>query len=139
MATFMKAPANPTAFVFLVLTAATLIFLGLELTIWSAPAFVVSYSGSDAIVDSTFLGEYRLGLDRIRIVSAIPSETIIDLRDPGARLPNVFRLRAGENEIEVPGERRVSFRLMTDRKYTLMLCGNNGWGRVKCRSKTLQL
>jgi hypothetical protein len=135
----MKPSPFRVAIVYLVFIAAMCVVIALKLTIWSSPGIVTSPDGPSLVVDSLFLGRYALGLERIRIASSPGGETIVELRDPGGALPNVFRLRAGENTIVVPGRESVRFILAPGRAYALTLCGDNGWGRTGCRTKGLQL
>lgn len=135
----MKPSPQRVAIVYLLLIAAICVVIALKLTIWSNPGIVVSTDGPAVIVDSMFLGRYPLGLERIRIASTTGGETIVDIRDPGGTLPNVFRLRAGENTIAAQGMESVRFNLAPGRTYALTLCGNNGWGRTGCRTKGLRL
>lgn len=132
-------PSIPIAITYLVIIGVICVMFALKLTIWSSPGIVISTDGPAVIVDSMFLGRYQLGLERIRIASTTGGDTIVDLRDPDGKLPNVFRLRAGENTIAVPGRESVPFLLAPSRNYALTLCGNNGWGRTGCRTKGLQL
>ncbi|MHB0968152.1 MAG: hypothetical protein ACYC7A_06740 [Thermoanaerobaculia bacterium] len=81
----------------------------------------------------------REDVERIRITSGDGCDTIVDLRDPDGKLPNVFRLSAGENTIAVPGRESVPFPLAHGRIYALTLCGDNGWGRAGCRTERLEL
>jgi hypothetical protein len=100
---------------------------------------VVAAYGKELVIDSRFLGEYHLGVERIRIGGESVRETIVDVRDPEGRLPDVFRLVEGANHLELPDGERATFELRSDEPYVLMLCGNNGWGRTTCRSKSVRV
>lgn len=135
----MKPPSHRVAIIYLVLAAATLVLIGLKLTIWSSPGIVVSADGKDVVIDSTFLGEYHLGLERIRISTESGQRAIVDVRDANGRLPNIFRLREGLNGIELPDGKPTTFVLDPNKPYVLMICGDNGWGRTRCRSKSVRV
>jgi hypothetical protein len=135
----MKPPSQRVAIIYLVLVAAILVLIGLKLTIWSAPGIVIFAERNEVVIDSRFLGEYHLGLERILISTESGQEAIVDLRDAGGKLPNIFRVGGGVNRIKLPGGEPTTFVLDPGKPYVLMLCGNNGWGRTTCRSKSLRV
>jgi hypothetical protein len=118
---------------------ALLVLLGLRLTIWSKPDLEIAENGSAAKVASTFLGEYELGITRLRIEQAGSDAPVVDATDSRAGIPNLFELRVGENRIEHSENAVVRFVLKERTPYVLTLCGNNGWGRVRCSSKQFRL
>jgi hypothetical protein len=135
----MKPASHRVAIIYLVLVAAICVLIGLKLTVWSAPGIVVAAYGKELVIDSRFLGEYRLGVERIRIGGESGREAIVDVRDPEGQLPDVFRLVEGVNHLELPDGERATFELRSEEPYVLTLCGNNGWGRTTCRSKSLRV
>lgn len=135
----MKTSPIRVAVTYLVIIGVICVLFALKLTIWSSPGIVLTSDGPALIVDSTFLGRYRLGLERITITSGDGREVVVDVRDPDGKLPNLFRLQPGENAIEIPGRDSASFSLSSAHAYVLTLCGDNGWGRTGCRTKRLEL
>ena len=132
-------PSYRVAILYLVLVAAICVLIGLKITIWSEPSVVVAAYGKELVIDSRFLGEYHLGIERIRIGGESGREAIVDVRDPEGRLPDVFRLVEGVNHLGLPDGERATFELHSDEPYVLTLCGNNGWGRTTCRSKSVRV
>lgn len=116
-----------------------LALLGMKLTIWSGPKLDISENGSRAKIDSTFLGEYELGITRLRIAGDDSNSPVVDVKDPHGAIPNLFELRVGENRIAAREGTIVEFVLKESTPYVLRLCGNNGWGRPGCSSKQFRL
>ena len=119
---------------------ALIVLLGMRLTVWSGPSLDVSAEGSKAKVESVFLGEYHLGVTRLRIESdAAADSLVVDIADSRGGIPNVFELRLGENQIAHSGGAASPFVLKEGRPYLLTLCGNNGWARIRCSSEQFRL
>lgn len=135
----MRSTSQRVAVIYLVLIATSLVLIGLKLTIWSVPGIVISAEDGEVVIDSTFLGEYHLGLERIRIDSESGQEVIVDLRDVDGELPNIIRLSPGVNRLELSDGSLTTFVLDADKSYVITLCGDNGWGRTQCNSKSLRL
>jgi len=135
----MRPPSHRVAIAYLLMVAAILVLIILKLTIWSAPGIVVSADGNEVVIDSSFLGMYHFGLERIRIRSEQGSDAIVDVRDDDGRLPDIFRLSAGANSIQLPDGTPTAFDLVPNTPYVLMICGNNGWGQSRCRSKSVKV
>jgi len=134
----MKRSPLRVAVPYLAVVAAIFVLIGLKLTLWSGPTIVIRVVGPEVEVDTTFLGEYHLGLDRVRINNESSSPAVVDARDPGGRLPNVFRLRAGRNELGAEAQ-KVRFVLEPGKSYVVTVCGNNGWARSECSSRKFTL
>ena len=61
---------------------ALIVLLGMRLTVWSGPSLDVSAEGSKAKVESVFLGDYQLGVTRLRIESdAAADSLVVDIAD----------------------------------------------------------
>jgi len=122
-----------------IVVIALLVLLGMKLTIWSGPDLDISSKGSEAKVKSVFLGEYELGITRLRIENEGPGTPVVDVQDSHGGIPNVFELRLGENQIAHSQGTLARFVLKEADPYVLTLCGNNGWGRIRCSSKQFRL
>lgn len=122
-----------------VVVIALIVLLGMNLTVWSGPGLDISAKGPTAEVKSVFLGEYELGITRLRIESSDSDSPVVDVRDSNGGIPNVFDLRVGENQIAGSKGATSRFMLKEAEPYTLTLCGNNGWGRNRCSSKHFRL
>jgi hypothetical protein len=118
---------------------AVIVLLGMRLTVRSGPNLDITAKGSEAKVESVFLGEYHLGVTRLRIESDDADSAVVDLRDSRGGIPNVFELRLGENQIAHSGGTASRFVLQEGRAYLLTLCGNNGWARIRCSSEQFRL
>lgn len=118
-----------------ILIIGSIIALALAFAIWSPGGIVLTPDGPALIVDATPL--YRLGLERIRITSGDGCHVIVDVRDAERRLPNLIRLQAGQNLIEVPASESASFSLPSGRTYILTLCGADDRDRTGCRTRYL--
>jgi hypothetical protein len=116
-----------------------LIVVGMNLTVRSGPNLDISAKGSEAKVESVFLGEYELGITRLRIETDDPNTLVLDMKDSHGRIPHVFDLRVGENQIAHSQGTLSRFVLKEAEPYVLTLCGNNGWGRIRCSSKPFRL
>jgi hypothetical protein len=116
-----------------------LVLLGMRLTIWSGPDLRISENGSAASVDSASLGEYQLGITRLRIEQGGADVPVVDAQGSRAGIPNLFELRVGENQIVLSDSTVARFVLTEGTPYVLTLCGNNGWGRIGCSSKQFRL
>ena len=122
-----------------VVCCSALVFAVLKLTVWSGPSVIITSKGASAKIDSTFLGEYYLGMTRLRIEHRRSRASIVDVSDPGAGIPNIFMLHVGRNEVAVGSGPPAYFELLADEPYRLTLCGNNGFARVLCTSKSIEL
>lgn len=122
-----------------IVVVALIVLLGMNLTVWSGPNLDISAKGSEAKVESVFLGEYELGITRLRIESDDSSSLVVDLNNSHGGIPNVFDLRVGENQIGHSEGTVSRFVLKAAKPYVLTLCGNNGWGRIRCSSKPFRL
>ena len=122
-----------------IVVIALIILLGMNLTVWSGPNLDISAKGSEAKVESVFLGEYELGITRLRIENDDSTSPVVDVKDSRAGIPNVFKLRVGENQIAHSQGTLSRFVLKEAEPYVLTLCGNNGWGRVRCSSRPFRL
>src|SRR5688572_6322717 len=118
---------------------AFIVLAGMRLTVWSGPNLDITAKGSEAKVESVFLGEYHLGVTRLRIESDDADSPVVDLTDSRGGIPNVFELRLGENQIAHSGGTPPRFVLQEGRPYLLTLCGNNGWARIRCSSEQFRL
>jgi hypothetical protein len=118
---------------------ALIVLLGMRLTVWSGPSLDITAKGSEAKVESVFLGEYHLGVTRLRIESDDADSPVVDITDSRGGIPNVFELRLGENQIAHSGGIASRFVLKEGRPYLLTLCGNNGWARIRCSSEQFRL
>jgi hypothetical protein len=116
-----------------------LVLLGMRFTVWSGPNLEISSDGPRADVRSIFLGEYQLGISRLRVETTDTHSVAVDLNDSGARIPSVLTLQVGENEVSFSGGSPAHFVLDDRKSYELTLCGNNGWGRIRCSSKEFRL
>ena len=116
-----------------------LVFAALKLTVWSGLSVVIYSEGAAAKVESKFLGDYELGITRLRITHGRSQASIVDINDPAARIPNVFVLQTGANEIALGSGPPAHFALLAGEPYRLTLCGNNGFARQRCTSRSLQL
>lgn len=67
------------------------------------------------------------------------SSPVVDLNNSHGGIPNVFDLRVGENQIGHSEGTVSRFVLKAAKPYVLTLCGNNGWGRIRCSSKPFRL
>jgi hypothetical protein len=115
-----------------------MVLVGMKLTVWSGPDLEISVIGPEAKVESIFLGDYQLGITRLRIESDAPLP-VVDLKDSRGGIPNVFGLRVGENQIANSDGSIAQFMLTDAKSYLLTLCGNNGWGRIRCSSQVFRL
>ena len=118
---------------------ALIVLLGMRLTVWSGPSLDITAKESEAKVESVFLGEYHLGVTRLRIESDDSDSPVVDVTDSRGGIPNVFELRLGENQIAHSGGTASRFVLKEGRPYLLTLCGNNGWARIRCSSEQFRL
>ena len=118
---------------------ASIALVAMRLTVWSGPSLDISAKGSEAKVESVFLGEYHLGVTRLRIESDDADSPVVDVTDSRGGIPNVFELRLGENQIAHSGGTASRFVLKEGRPYLLTLCGNNGWARIRCSSEQFRL
>ena len=116
-----------------------IVLAGMKLTVWSGPNLEISVIGPEAKVESIFLGDYQLGITRLRIESDPSHPPVVDLEDLRGRMPSVFWLRVGENKIANSGGPISKFELIEAKSYLLTLCGNNGWGRIRCSSRSFRL
>ncbi|HJY08004.1 MAG TPA: hypothetical protein VJ323_16920 [Bryobacteraceae bacterium] len=122
-----------------IVVIALIVLLGMNLTVWAGPNLDIYAEGPKAKVESVFLGEYELGITRLRIVSDDSDSPVVDVQDSHGGIPSVFDLRVGENQIGDSEDTMSRFILKEAKPYKLTLCGNNGWGRNRCSSKPFRL
>jgi hypothetical protein len=102
------------------------------------------------MVDTQFLGEYDLGLQKLLITDVGSGAAVLDLESSGPNIEGSFYLFIGPNRIDQldRGRSRVSrlvprqgqrFVLEAHRTYQLAVCGNNGWGFLRCSTRAFVL
>jgi hypothetical protein len=109
----------------------------------AGPHLRITSRGGRAEIDTQFLGEYDLGLERLVITDGDSETVVLDLESAGPNIEGVFYLMSGANRIDDLDRgrsgvtRRVpkgakEFDLAAHHPYRVRVCGNNGSGYVRC-------
>jgi hypothetical protein len=126
--------------------AAAAVVLGIYAIFFAGPAVSIDSRGTTKVIDLHFLGEYCIGVSRIRLIDAASKQVVwevaaIENQDTGICQ---FILAPGRNSVRVgqPSDLKFAvvhprnglFDLLHGRRYEFTVWGNNGfarWGRTR--------
>jgi hypothetical protein len=107
--------------------------------LWAGPGVRVHARNGSTVLDTTLLGDYQLGLTRVKVLDGASGTVVADLASERQDLPSIIILTPSvRTTTPVPTAGELVFPVVPGR-YHVTLCGNNGFARFNCTTRRVRV